>query len=160
MKSDSEMAAAIEKYASTVKRVCFIHLKNAADTEDVCQNVFLKYALHEAPFENDSHEKAWILRVALNESKDLLKNFFRSHTVSLPDYIKEEGVTQPEQSQTLEAVLALPEKYRRTVFLYYYEGYNAKEIASMLDTTPNTIYTQLARAKEKLKDILGGEVYE
>lgn len=98
--------------------------------------------------------------MALNESKDLLKNFFRSHTVSLPDYIKEEGVTQPEQSQALEAVLALPEKYRRTVFLYYYEGYNAKEIASMLDTTPNTIYTQLARAKEKLKDILGGEVYE
>ena len=98
--------------------------------------------------------------MALNESKDLLKNFFRSHTVSLQDYVREEGIFQEEVSETLEAVLALPEKYRRVIYLYYYEGYDAKEIATMLETSANTVYTQLARAKAQLKDILGGEADE
>ena len=63
MRSEEEINTAIEQYADTVKRICIVHLKNHADTEDIFQTVFLKYALSSAVFENTEHEKAWVIRV-------------------------------------------------------------------------------------------------
>ena len=83
MRSEQEVNRAIEQYADTVRRLCMIHLKNYADTEDIFQNVFLKYALSETAFESEEHERAWMIRVTLNACKDLLKSFFRRHTVPL-----------------------------------------------------------------------------
>ena len=77
MKSSSEADRAVEKYADTVRRVCFMHLKNKSDIEDVFQEVFLKYILHDDPFESEEHEKAWIIRVTINACKDVFKSFFR-----------------------------------------------------------------------------------
>lgn len=157
MRSEEAVRQAIEEYASTVKRICFIHLKNEADTEDISQTVFLKYAMNDTVFENKAHEKAWIIRVTINACKDLLKSFFRKHTVSLDTYVEQEGVMDEAQSEVLEAVLALPEKYRRVVYLYYYEGYPAAEIADILRINVNTVYTHLTRAKILLRKELGGE---
>ena len=83
MRSEQEANRAIERYADTVRRICMIHLKNHADTEDIFQNVFLKYVLSTAVFESEEHEKAWFIRVTINACRDLLKSFFRSRTVSL-----------------------------------------------------------------------------
>ena len=83
MRSEQEVNAAIDRYADTVRRLCMLHLKNYADTEDIFQTVFLKYALHTAPFADGEHEKAWLIRVTLNACKDLLKSVFRSRTVAL-----------------------------------------------------------------------------
>lgn len=85
MRSEQEAIQAIERYADTVRRICMLHLKNHADTEDIFQTVFLKYALYPGAFESDAHEKAWIIRVTVNACRDLLKSFFRSRTVSLDD---------------------------------------------------------------------------
>lgn len=96
MQSEQDVNRAIEQYADTVKRICVLHLKNDADTEDIFQTVFLKYALRSAPFENPEHEKAWLIRVTINACKDLLK-VFRSRVVSL----EEAGNTafrRPEQA--------------------------------------------------------------
>lgn len=76
MRSNQEVNSAIERYADTVRRICFVHLKNYSDTEDIFQTVFLKYALSSAAFENEEHEKAWFIRVTINACKDLLKSFF------------------------------------------------------------------------------------
>lgn len=157
MRSEEAVSQAIEKYASTVKRICFIHLKNEADTEDIFQTVFLKYAMNDTVFENEAHEKAWLIRVTINACKDLLKSFFRRHTVSLDAYVEQGGVVDEAHSEVLEAVLALPEKYRRVVYLHYYEGYPAAEIADILRININTVYTQLTRAKTLLRKELGGE---
>lgn len=157
MRSEEAVRQAIEEYASTVKRICFIHLKNEADTEDISQTVFLKYAMNDTVFENKAHEKAWIIRVTINACKDLLKSFFRKHTVSLDAYVEQECVMDEAQSEVLEAVLTLPEKYRRVVYLHYYEGYPAAEIADILRINVNTVYTHLARAKSLLRKELGGE---
>ena len=75
MRGEAEVNHAVDTYADMVRRVCFYHLKNQADTEDVFQEVFLKYMLHDEPFKNKEHEKAWLLRVAINACKDYLKNF-------------------------------------------------------------------------------------
>lgn len=75
MRSEQEVNRAIEQYSDTVRRLCLIHLKNDADTEDIFQTVFLKYVLSSVSFESKEHEKAWFIRVTINACKDLLKSF-------------------------------------------------------------------------------------
>ena len=160
MRSEGEINRAVELYADTVRRVCMVHLKNYHDTEDIFQNVFLKYALSSAIFENEEHEKAWLIRVSINACKDLLKSFFRSHTVSIDEVLPQEQKLHEEHREVLEAVLSLPAKYKDAVYLHYFEGYSAVEIGKMLGKNVNTVYTLLSRAKDMLKESLGGECFE
>lgn len=85
MRSEQEANRALELYSDTVRRICMVHLKNYADTEDIFQTVFLKYVLSSTVFKNEEHEKAWFIRVTINACKDLLKSFFRSRTVPLEE---------------------------------------------------------------------------
>ena len=160
MRSEQEAARAIELYADTVRRICMLQLKSNSDTEDIFQTVFLKYVLYSGVFENEEHEKAWLIRVTLNACKDFMKSFFRSRTVPL-DEIEELTADVPEyHSDVLEAVLSLPVKYKTVVYLYFYEQYSAVEISKLLEKNVNTVYTLLARAKTMLKERLGGEEFE
>ena len=157
MRSKQEANRAIERYADTVRRICMIHLKNHADTEDIFQNVFLKYVLSTAVFESEEHEKAWFIRVTINACRDLLKSFFRSRTVSLDTLLDQPADLTETDRTVLDAVLALPPKYRDVVYLHYYEGYTAPQIGEILHKNVNTIYTLLNRAKQALKETLGGD---
>lgn len=136
-----------------------IHLKNYADTEDIFQTVFLKYALRSDNFESDEHERAWFIRVTINACKDLLKSFFRSRTVSLDQLLEQPAALTPDHREVLEAVLSLPQKYKDVVYLHYYEDYTAPQIADLLGKNVNTIYTLLNRSRQLLKDKLGGDTY-
>ncbi len=157
MKNAEEINSALEAYADMVRRICFVHLKNRDDTEDVFQTVFLKYMLYEDSFESSEHEKAWFARVTINACKDMLRYFSRRKWVPL-DVIAEEGEALDDTMEgILEVVLNLPEKYRNVIYLYYYEGYSAAEIAGILGRKENTIYTWLARAKTLLREKLGGD---
>lgn len=160
MRSEWEANRAIDRYADLVRRVCMIHLKNHADTEDIFQTVFLKYVTGTTEFESEEHEKAWFIRVTINACKDLLRSFFRSRTVSLDDLLKQPDQVPEDHREVLEAVLALPDKYRDVVYLHYYEGYTAPEIGTILHKNPNTVYTLLTRARDELRKMLGGEDFE
>lgn len=163
MRSDEELRGAIGRHADTVRRLCVVHLKSHADTEDVFQTVFLRYALSDTEFQSEEHERAWVIRVTINACKDLLKSFFRRTTVSIDEVLEiADPSTEGEGSarEVLEAVLALPEKYRDVVYLHYYEGYSAPEMARLLDKNVNTVYTLLTRARKLLRDALGGDLGE
>lgn len=160
MRSEWEANRAIDRYADLVRRVCMIHLKNHADTEDIFQTVFLKYVTGTTEFESEEHEKAWFIRVTINACKDLLRSFFRSRTVSLDDLLEQPDQVPENHREVLEAVLALPDKYRDVVYLHYYEGYTAPEIGTILHKNPNTVYTLLTRARDELRKMLGGEDFE
>lgn len=160
MRSEQEVNRAIERHADTVRRLCMIHLKNYADTEDIFQTVFLKYVLSSVSFENEEHERAWFIRVTINACKDLLKNFFRSHTVSMEEVLEQPPEIEQDHREVLEAVLSLPARYRDVVYLYYYEEYTAPQIGRILGKNVNTIYTLLNRAKKILREKLGGDVDE
>lgn len=160
MRSEWEANRAIDRYADLVRRVCMIHLKNHADTEDIFQTVFLKYVTGTTEFESEEHEKAWFIRVTINACKDLLRSFFRSRTVSLDDLLEQPDQVPEDHREVLEAVLALPGKYRDVVYLHYYEGYTAPEIGTILHKNPNTVYTLLTRARDELRKMLGGEDFE
>ena len=155
MRSEQEVNSALERYADTIRRVCLLHLKNEADCEDIFQTIFLKYMLHDPPFESEAHERAWLLRVTINACKDLRKSFFRSRTVSL-DTLLPLPAMPDEQKEVLQAVCALPVNYKNAVYLHYYEGYTAPEIGKLLGKNVNTIYTWLTRAREILRKELGG----
>ena len=157
MQSEQEANRAIELYSDMIRKICMLHLKNYADTEDIFQTVFMKYLLHTAPFESEEHEKAWFIRVTVNACKDLLKSFFRRNAVPLEE-LSEQAAALPEQDrEVLEAVLALPSKYKDVVYLHYYEGYSAAEIGRILNKNVNTVYTLLSRAREQVKQTLGGD---
>ena len=155
MRSEQDVIRAMEQYADTVRRLCMIHLKSYHDSEDIFQNVFLKYVLSSVKFENEEHEKAWFIRVTINACRDFFKDFFRSHMVPLEELIHQQEELTPDNSEVLEAVLSLPEKYREAVYLYYYEGYTAVEIAHILKKNKNTVYTLLTRSKQLLRERLG-----
>lgn len=157
MRSEQEAIQAVERYADTVRRLCMIHLKNHADTEDVFQTVFLKYLLSSVSFESEEHERAWLIRVTINACKDVLKSFFRSRTVSIDQLIEQPAALLPDHREVLEAVLSLPAKYRDVVYLYYYEEYTAPQISRILGKNVNTIYTLLNRSKKLLQERLGGD---
>ncbi len=160
MRDEQEVNRAIELHADTVWRICMVHLKNYSDTEDIFQTVFLKYALSSALFENEEHEKAWIIRVTINACKDLLKSFFRSRTVPIDELAFRETELVPDNIDVLEAVRSLPAKYRDVVYLHYYEEYTAPEISRILKKNVNTVYTLLTRSKQLLRERLGGDEFE
>lgn len=160
MRSETDVSQAIEKYSDTIRRLCMIHLKNYADTEDIFQTVFLKYVLSSTVFESEAHEKAWFIRVTINACKDLLKSFFRSRTVSIDELLEQPAPVSQEHREVLEAVLSLPAKYRDVVYLHYYEECSAPEISQIIGKNVNTVYTWLNRSKLLLREKLGGDIDE
>lgn len=158
MRNEQEVNRAVEEYSDMIRRLCMIHLKNYADTEDIFQIVFLKYVLSSVVFENKEHEKAWFIRVTINACKDLLKSFFRSRITSLDEILEQAADMQEENKEVLEAVLSLPSKYRDVVYLHYYEGYTAPEIGRLLKKNVNTVYTLMTRSRHLLREKLGGDV--
>ena len=156
MRSEQEVNRAIDLYADTVKRICVLYLKNTSDTEDIFQEVFLKYALSSVSFESEDHEKAWLIRVTINQCKDWIKSIFRRKVERVEDVVSLCTEQKEDNSDVLEAVVSLPQKYKDVVYLYFFEGYSAVEIGKMLGKNTNTVYTLLARAKDKLREKLEG----
>lgn len=157
MRSDYETTRAIELYADMVNRICLYHLKNRTDTEDVFQNVFLKYLLYDGTFTDEEHEKAWLIRVTINACKDYLKSLFRHRTEPLEAIAGQAADSPIEDTGVLEAMLSLPQKYKDVIYLHYYEGYTAAEIAAILNRKENTVYSLLSRGRAMLRETLGGD---
>ncbi len=150
-----EMEQAYQKYSLMVYRIAFTYFKNNADAEDVVSEVFIKYFTSENNFNNEQHEKAWLIRVTVNRCKDILRTFRVKKTVPLED-ASEICETFQERS-VYTAVMELPKNYRLVVHLYYFEGYTTKEIAEMYGKSDQTIRTWLSRARKLLKKSLGEE---
>ena len=157
MQTEYDTVRVVETYSDMVRRICLYHLKNIADTEDICQDIFMKYMLYDGNFEDAEHEKAWLIRVAINACKDHFKSLFRHKTVPLDILAEEASVLEPGQSEVLEAVLSLPSKYKDVIYLHYYEGYSASEIAGLVKSKENTVYSLLSRGRSILKKKLGGD---
>lgn len=160
MRTEQEVENALNLYGDTIRRICFVRLRKQADVEDVFQNVFFKYATKEIPFASVDHEKAWLIRVAINECHSLKRRLFQHH-ISLDDSLYEFGMeTKMQHPEVIYALLQLPAHYRDVIYLHYYEGYRFHEIAQLLHKKEATITTWHARAKQQLKDNLGGDEFE
>ena len=163
MRSRADIEAAIEAHADTVLRACAVYLREKADREDVFQETFLRYACSEVEFVDEEHKKAWLIRVAANLCKDQLKS--ANARVESLDAAEEDGFSPAgddgleaqrklEGEELLKALYALDEKYRVVLYLKYYEGYTAAEIAEQTGMPENTVYTNLSRGKRQLMGVL------
>lgn len=160
MRSDLEIETAWQNYADMIRRICFVHLQKNEDTEDVFQNVFFKYAMDKTEFASQEHEKAWMIRVAVNECHSFKRLFFQ-RKVDLKEDLSMIGMQEePQYPELIIALLQLPVRYREIVYLHYYEGYSFHEIAQLLKKKEATITTWHRRAKLLLKDVLGGDDVE
>ena len=133
------------------------------DAEDIAQDVFLELIRRKPAFTDNNHEKAWLLRTAVNKCKNHLKSGWVSKTVPLEDNLSDSAL-QTEDSglddtkrAVLEAVNSLPEKYRTVIHLFYYSGLSIQEIAAAKHISSATVGTQLARGRELLKKKLGDD---
>ena len=160
MKTHAEISNAIDKYADTVSRICYLHTNSCADSDDIFQSVFLKYMTKAPNFRDDEHEKAWLIRVTINLCKDSFKSYFRRNTTGLGEVQEISAEANEDLSYVREAVKRLPENYRNVIYLFYYEEYSAVEIANILHRNVNTIYTWLSRGKDILRNELGGNFFE
>lgn len=148
-----------ETYADAILRLSYTYLKSTHDAQDICQTVFVKLLAEPRTFETPEHERSYVLRMAANACKDLLKSPWRKRTCGLEACAQ---IPAPEATDgsLLEAVEQPAPHYRAVIYLYYYEGYQAAEIGHILGVPIATVHTRLARGRAKLKDLLGGDDYE
>lgn len=155
---DERLAETLDLYGNMILRIAFSCLKNMTDAEDVLQDVFLKLIEKQPVFESDEHEKAWLIRVTINLCRNRLRSPWRYHRD-----LEDVSLTAPEPdwqegSEVMEAVLALPEKYREVIHLFYYEDCSIAQIAGLLKKKEATVRSLLFRARAMLKKSLKGGV--
>lgn len=152
----SRYLKAVDCYANTMYRIACGYCRNREDAEDIVQSVFEKLLVTKTEFQDEAHLKKWLMRVTVNEAKNLCCSFWKRHMVSWENSQTTQtyNFSYPEHSELYEAVLKLPVKYRSVVHLYYYEDYSVKEIADILHLRETTVQTQLMRARKKLKMML------
>ena len=136
-------------YADTVYRLAFVRTKNKSDSEDILQDVFLRYMKIWKKIENEEHLKAMLLRITINCSNSLHTSSWFKKTTALEDNIP--YTDNAAQTDVLVEVLKLPLKYRTAIHLHYYCGYSVNEIGEILKINPSTVKTHLSRGREILK---------
>lgn len=129
----------------------------ADDAEDILQSVFLKLWKHSKPFEDTAHLDKWLTVVCVNESKNILKDFFRKHKDLDESIIEKSDFDNSKQYDLFKTVMRLPEKERTVIHLFYYEDYKVKDIAKLLKISESAVKTRLNRARIKIKESLGDE---
>lgn len=161
MRAKVDIEQAIDRHGDDVWRACAVYFTERADAQDAFQETFLKYSLAELSFDDDEHRKAWLIRVAINTCKDMLKAAHRKNLV-LDDDIAEGAIVAPSAEDdpssdlrlALKAIRNLTDPPRTPVYLSLYEGYTAPEISEMLDAPVNTVYSWISRGREQLKEAL------
>lgn len=152
----------MERHGDAVWRVCVLYFRAHTDAQDAFQDAFLKYALADhVAFNDDEHRKAWLIRVAANICKDMLKAAGRrvvpldaaAEAACAPS---SDPAMQPASfsSEVVDAMRSLDDPPRTPLYLSLYEGYTAPEIAQMVDAPVNTVYSWLARGKKLLQEVL------
>ena len=148
----------IDRHSDMIYKICFVYLKNRFDAEDAFQELIIKIMEKAPRFLSDEHEKAWLIKVSGNHCKNILRSKkLKKYVLFNDDIVLEKSINEDD---TLEYILNLPLQYRNVLYLYYYEGYSSKEIASLLNKRDATIRTWLKRARENLKNVIGGDYNE
>lgn len=156
LRTDEEIMEIYNRHVDTVYRICFSFMKNKPETEDMVQETFLRLITSGKTFENERHEKAWLIVAASNLCKDSLRKWWRRNE-NIEDYSSTLIDMTHADNEVLDAILALPNDHKCVVYMYYYEGYSTPEIADFLHCPQATVRSRLSRARKQLSFMLGGE---
>lgn len=153
MMTNEQFSRIAKRYIDTVYRVALNYIKSPSDADDITQNVFLKLLQEKKPFVSENHVKYWLIRVTVNECKNLVRSRWWK-AESFEEYAATLSFDNQEQTDLFYTVMALPRKYRLPIYLHYYEGYSTQEIGELLSLPKNTVCTQLRRGRELLRKTL------
>lgn len=151
----SEIEPLFNQHADLIYRICVLYLRDQADAEDALQSTFLKYLEKRPVFHDEDHARAWLIVTAKNHCRNQL-SYWYNRLRSPADLLANVADAPAEDHEILQAVMALPEKNREVIYLYYMEGYTTEEIGQILSRNHSTVRTQLVRGRELLKTVLGG----
>ena len=142
----------LNAYGNSILRLAYSYLHNLSDAEDIVQDTLIQYIKTKPSFASASNEKAWLMRVAANLSKNKIKY----NRIRTADELNEQLAADETEDLTFvwEAVRQLPVKYREAIHLFYYEGYSSAQIAEILAKNEQTVRSILHRGRGILKDIL------
>ena len=145
----------LNTYGDSILRYAYSYLHNMSDAEDILQDTLIQYLKTDPVFESAAHEKAWLLRVAANLSKNRLDY----NSIRKTDELNEELAAdeRDDLSFVWEAVKSLPVKYREVIHLFYHEGCSVREISNILKRPEATVRSDLHRGRERLREILREE---
>ena len=146
---------AARRYQNMVYRTALHALGCPQDADDAVQEVFLRLFRYKEPFEGEEHLRRWLLRVTVNYCRDVLRSPWRKRRASWEEVPEVPVFDRPEQAALYREVMALPEKYRMVLDLFYYEELSVREIGGLLGVEASTVTTRLARARRRLKERLG-----
>ena len=144
----------VERYHQNLFAVAFNVCKNREDAEEVVQDAFIQYHLKRLDFQSEEHIRAWLIRVTINKAKNAARTFWWRHRTSLEETMAALTFDDQESERLFEAVIALPQKYRIVVHLFYYEDYSVHEMAELLSLSESNVKTRLSRARAMLRDTL------
>ena len=144
-----------QEYGNMLYRIAFVMMKNAFDAEDIVQDTLIKYMECRKRFDTEEYRKAWLIRVAINLCKNRLR-FYKNHPKISMEQLSRYYETR-EDTELMDALLLLPEKYREILLLHYIEGYQSKEIAKMLTLSEAAVRKRLERGRKKLGEMLEKE---
>lgn len=151
MQPADDIETIINRYGDMLYRLCLLMLKNESDAEDAIQETMIRYFQNAPVFEDTEHEKAWLIRVATNKCRDLLR--FRARHPQVSEDFLSGFSCGPADTGILDALTALPEKYRLVLTLYYIEGYRIEEIAKIINRTGSAVKMRLQKGRKLLEEI-------
>ena len=137
-------------YGNMLFRLCLITLGNANDAEDAVQETLMKYLQKKPVFADAEHEKAWLLKVAANKCRDMLRFQHRHPNINMEEVI--EFTQEIPYSRILDALMTLPEKYKTVLVLYYVEEYRVNDIAKLIGRTSSAVKMRLQKGRKLLKE--------
>ena len=141
----------VQTYSDTLIRIAVQQTKNMPEAEDIVQEVFMTLMRQKKLFDNETHLKAWLIKVTFNKCKDYFKSSRVKKTVPITE---EMTFIAKEEQMVLPEIFELNQNERVIVYLHYYEGYTTAEIADLLEMKVNTVGSKLRRIRIKLKNIL------
>ena len=145
-----------EKYGNRLYAAAFSICRQQQDAEDAVQEALITFYRTDRDFESEEHIKAWLLRVTVNAAKSTKRLFWNRNRTSYEEYMDSLAFEEPSDTELMDEVLALPEKYRLVIHLYYFEEYKTREIAEILKISENTVKTRLLNGRKLLKTKLEG----
>lgn len=151
MLKEQEVREIYLRHKDALYRLCYCYTGNIQDASDALQNTVVKLLERSEGFESAAHERGWIMKVAVNECRQILRHWWRKTTglEACMEYPAQQE--QYEENGLLTLVMGLPRKYRTVIYMYYYEGYSAREISELLGAKESTVLSWLRRGRQGLK---------
>ena len=146
---EEDIREAVLKYSDMLYKICIVILCNEQDAQDAVQDTFCRYMEKKPKFRDSEHEKAWLIKVATNISRDMIRFKMRHPKVAIEEL--ENSLAAPQQKETLRELLTLPVKHKTVLYLHYVEGYCIKEIAGILGISEGAVKMRLRRGREQMK---------